>query len=166
LLGPIGYKVERSFKATTSSNRIDTDIDFTISSSELADRAGDERVTSFEVFVNGTPVAATKSNIDDKFVINLTTAYSIDDTVSYVLNLNEKGPDAWKNVDDTDFSADANDIVEWDGSKWVNIWNSSEDNETTYVTNVTTGQQFYWNNYYWQSAVDGYYPRGTWTITL
>jgi len=166
LLGPIGYKVERSFKATTSSNRIDTDIDFTISSSELADRAGDERVTSFEVFVNGTPVAATKSNIDDKFVINLTTAYSIDDTVSYVLNLNEKGPDAWKNVDDTDFSADANDIVEWDGSKWINIWNSSEDNETTYVTNVTTGQQFYWNNYYWQSAVDGYYPRGTWTITL
>ena len=92
--------------------------------------------TSFEVFVNGTPVAATKSNIDDKFVINLTTAYSIDDTVSYVLNLNEKGPDAWKNVDDTDFSADANDIVEWDGSKWVNIWNSSEDNETTYVTNM------------------------------
>jgi len=166
LLGPIGYKVERSFKATTSSNRIDTDIDFTITTSELADRAGDERVTSFEVFVNGTPVAATKSNIDDKFVINLTTAYSIDDDISYVLNLNEKGPDAWKNADNTDFSADANDIVEWDGSKWVNIWNSSNDNETTYVTNVTTGQQFYWNGYYWQSAVDGYYPRGTWTITL
>ena len=166
LLGPIGYKVERSFKATTSSNRIDTDIDFTITTSELADRAGDERVTSFEVFVNGTPVAATKSNIDDKFVINLTTAYSIDDNISYVLNLNEKGPDAWKNADNTDFSADANDIVEWDGSKWVNIWNSSDDNGTTYVTNVTTGQQFYWNGYYWQSAVDGYYPRGTWTITL
>ena len=166
LLGPIGYKVERSFKATTSSNRIDTDVDFTIISSDLADRTGDERVTSFEVFVNGTPVAATKSNIDDKFVINLTTAYSVDDTVSYVLNLNEKGPDAWKNTDNTDFSADANDIVEWDGSKWVNIWNSSDDNETTYVTNVTTGQQFYWNGYYWQSAVDGYYPRGTWSIIL
>jgi len=166
LLGPIGYKVERSFKATTSSNRIDTDIDFIITTSELAGRAGDERVTSFEVFVNGTPVAATKSNIDDKFVINLTTAYSVDDTVSYVLNLNEKGPEAWKNADNTDFSADANDIVEWDGSKWVNIWNSSNDNETTYVTNVTTGQQFYWNGYYWQSAVDGYYPRGTWTIIL
>ncbi len=166
LLGPIGYKVERSFEATSSSNRIDTDVDFTITSSDLADRTGDERVTSFEVFVNGTPVAATKSNIDDKFVINLTTAYSVDDTVSYVLNLNEKGPDAWKNTDNTDFSADANDIVEWDGSKWVNIWNSSDDNETTYVTNVTTGQQFYWNGYYWQSAVDGYYPRGTWSIIL
>ena len=166
LLGPIGYKVERSFEATSSSNRIDTDVDFTITSSDLADRTGDERVTSFEVFVNGTPVAATKSNIDDKFVINLTTAYSVDDTVSYVLNLNEKGPDAWKNTDNTDFSADANDIVEWDGSKWVNIWNSSDDNETTYVTNVTTGQQFYWNGYYWQSAVDGYYPQGTWSIIL
>lgn len=166
LLGPIGYKVERSFKATTSSNRIDTDINFTIATSELADRAGDERVTTFEVFVNGSPVAATKANIDDKFVINLTTAYSIDDTVSYVLNLNEKGPEAWKNTDNTDFSADANDIVEWSGSKWITIWNSSDNNETTYVTNVTTGQQFYWNGFYWQSAVDGYYPRGTWTIIL
>ena len=102
LLGPIGYKVERSFKATTSSNRIDTDINFTIATSELADRAGDERVTTFEVFVNGSPVAATKANIDDKFVINLATAYSIDDTVSYVLNLNEKGTEAWKNKDNTD----------------------------------------------------------------
>ena len=166
LLGPIGYKVERSFKATTSSNRIDTDINFTIATSELADRAGDERVTTFEVFVNGSPVAAAKANIDDKFVINLTTAYSIDDTVSYVLNLNEKGPEAWKNTDNTDFSADANDIVEWSGSKWITIWNSSDNNETTYVTNVTTGQQFYWNGFYWQSAVDGYYPRGTWTIIL
>jgi len=166
LLGPIGYKVERSFKATTSSNRIDTDINFTIATSELADRAGEERVTTFEVFVNGSPVAATKANIDDKFVINLATAYSIDDTVSYVLNLNEKGPEAWKNTDNTDFSADANDIVEWDGSKWITIWNSSDNNVTTYVTNVTTGQQFYWNGYYWQSAVDGYYPRGTWTIIL
>jgi len=166
MLGPIGYKVERAFTATSSSTRIDTDIDYIITSSDLAGREGDERVTSFQVFVNGTPVAATKTNIDNKVVLNLTTKYNVDDEVSYVLNLNEQGPAAWKNADDTDFSADANDIVEWDGSKWVNIWNASNDNETTYVTNVTTGQQFYWNGYYWQSAVDGYYPRGTWTITL
>jgi hypothetical protein len=166
MLGPIGYKVERTFNATTSSTRIDTDIDYIITNSELSDREGDERVTTFQVFVNGTPVVATKSNIDDKFVLNLNTKYDVDDVVSYVLNLNEQGPAAWKNADDTDFSSDANDIVEWDGSKWVNIWNASNDNETTYVTNVTTGQQFYWNGYYWQSAVDGYYPRGTWTITL
>lgn len=166
MLGPIGYKVERTFTADTSSTRIDTDIDYIITNSELSDREGDERVTTFQVFVNGSPVVATKSNIDDKFVLNLNTKYDVDDVVSYVLNLNEQGPAAWKNTDDTDFSADANDIVEWDGSKWVNIWNASNDNETTYVTNVTTGQQFYWNGYYWQSAVDGYYPRGTWTITL
>ena len=166
MLGPIGYKVERTFKATASSTRIDTDIDYIISSSDLAGREGDERVTTFQVFVNGVPVAATKSNVDDKFVLNLTTKYDVDDVVSYVLNLNEQGPAAWENADDTDFSADANDIAEWDGSKWVNIWNASENTITTYVTNVTTGQQFYWNGYYWQSAVDGYYPRGTWTITL
>ena len=166
LLGPVGYKVDRQFTATTSSNRIDTDLDFVIASSSLAGRQGDNTVTSFQVFINGTPVSASQNNIDGKFVITLAKPYAVDDVVSYVLRLNEDGPDAWKNADTTDFVADANDIVEWDGSAWSIIFDASQSSETTYVTNTTTGQQYYWNNYYWQSAVDGYYPRGTWTITL
>ena len=166
LLSPIGYKVERIFTSDGKSNIINTDIDYFITSSSLANRTGDETVTSFQVFVNGTPVSATKSNVNDKVVLTLSSSYNVNDEVSYVLNLNENGPDAWKNDDGTDFSADANDIVEWDGTAWHKIWDASVENDTTYVTNVISGQQFYWNNYYWQTAVDGYYPRGTWAITL
>jgi len=166
LLGPLGFRVDRTFTATYSSNKINTDIDYTIATSSLGDRIGDETVTSFDVYVNGLRVAATGDNVDDKFVITLGTPYDAGDEVKYVLNLNEDGAEAWKNADNSDFVADANDIVEWDGSKWNIIWDGSVENSTTYVTNVTNGQQYYWNNYYWQLAVDGYYPRGTWTITL
>ena len=166
LLGPLGFRVDRTFTATYSSNKINTDIDYTIATSSLGDRIGDETVTSFDVYVNGLRVAATGANVDDKFVITLGTPYDEGDEVKYVLNLNEDGAEAWKNADNSDFVADANDIVEWDGSKWNIIWDASVENDTTYVTNVTNGQQYYWNNYYWQLAVDGYYPRGTWTITL
>jgi hypothetical protein len=166
LLGPLGFRVDRTFTATYSSNKINTDIDYTIQRSSLGDRIGDETVTSFDVYVNGLRVAATGDNVDDKFVITLGTPYDASDEVKYVLNLNEDGAEAWKNADNSDFVADANDIVEWDGSKWNIIWDASVENSTTYVTNVTNGQQYYWNEYYWQLAVDGYYPRGTWTITL
>lgn len=166
LLGPLGFRVDRTFTATYSSNKINTDIDYTIQRSSLGDRIGDETVTDFTVYVNGLQVSATGANVDDKFVITLGTSYNAGDEVKYLLNLNEDGAEAWKNADNSDFVADSNDIVEWDGSKWNIIWDATVENDTTYVTNVTNGQQYYWNNYYWQLAVDGYYPRGTWTITL
>lgn len=166
LLDPIGYRVARKFTSDVTYNVINTDIDYFIATSSLADREGTETVTNFQVYVNNTLVNATGSNVDDKFVITLDTAFNPGDIVEYILNLNEDGPAAWKNADNTDFVADANDIVEWDGTTWHIIWDASADNDTTYVTNVTTGQQYYWNGYYWQTSVDGYYPRGTWTITL
>ena len=166
LLGPLGFRVDRTFIATSSSNRINTDLPYTIETSSIGARIGAETVTNFDVYVNGLQVAGTGSNVNDKFVITLASAYNEGDEVKYVLNLNEDGAEAWKNADNSDFVADANDIVEWDGSKWNIIWDGSADNDTTYVTNVTNGQQYYWNNYYWQTAIDGYYPRGTWTITL
>ena len=166
LLGPLGFRVDRNFTASYSDNKIHTDLDFYIGQSSLGDRIGDETVTGFDVYVNGIEVAATGSNVNDKFLITLDVPFNAGDSVQYVLNLNEDGAAAWKNADNSDFVADANDIVEWDGTKWHIIWDGSSNNDTTYITNITTGQQYYWNNYYWQTAIDGYYPRGTWTITL
>jgi hypothetical protein len=165
MLSPIGYTVERTFTATTRTTRIDTDIDYVLESS-IPGRTGDETVTGFTVYVNGTPVLASSRNIDGKFIIDLNEVPEIDSTIRYELNLNESGANAWKNADNSDFLADANDIVEWDGSKWHIIFNASETSEITYVTNLSSGQQVYWNNYYWQLSVDGYYPRNTWEISL
>ena len=168
ILQPIGYKVERSFVATTSSNRIDTEVDYLVAetvSGSIPNRRADT-VTDFTVFVDGLEVSGTKSNIDGKFVINLDAAYPIGSTVTYILNLNEQGPTGWQNTDGSDLLADANDILEWSGSKWINIFDASQTSEKVYITNLYSGEQIYWNNYYWQSSVDGYYPRGTWEILL
>jgi len=166
LLGPLGFRVDRTFTATYSDDKIYTDIDYFIQNSSFESRIGSETVSSFDVYVNGAVVAATGSNDNDKFLITLDVPLVAGDVVQYVLTLNEDGAEAWKNADASDFAADKNDIVEWDGSNWHIIWDASADETTTYVTNVTNGQQYYWNNYYWQTAIDGYYPRGTWTITL
>lgn len=153
LTGPIGGKVERKFNQTEKTTRIDTDVENAI-------------IYSHQVFVDGVPVATTNRNIDDKYVIEFDTAPDINSSIRYELYLNEDGADAWKNNDGSDFVADANDIVEWDGSRWHIVFDASESSQTTYVTNLTTNQQLYWNKFFWQASVDGYYPRGTWELVL
>jgi hypothetical protein len=166
-LDPIGFKVERRFTVETASTRIDTDIDYYVAESASGSTPGRraDTVTSWQVVINDIPVSSTSRNIDDKFVIDLDEMPSVDDKIVYILNLNEDGADAWKNLDNSDFVADANDIIEWDGSKWNIVFDASESGKT-YITNLDNGQQYYWNQYYWQSSVDGYYPRGTWRIQL
>jgi hypothetical protein len=153
LTGPIGGKVERKFTQTEKTSRIDTEVNFDV-------------IYGHQVFVDGVPVATTSRNIDDLYVIDFATAIDLDSVIRYELYLNEDGADAWKNNNGTDFVADQNDIVEWDGSRWHIVFDASEINATTYVTNLTTNQQLYWNNFYWQASVDGYYPRGTWDLLL
>jgi hypothetical protein len=80
--------------------------------------------------------------------------------------INTDGADGWKNNDGTDFIADANDIVEWDGSKWTIVFDASEseDSTTTYVTNLNTGVQYKYNQGEWLLSFEGEYPNGAWRI--
>ena len=73
---------------------------------------------------------------------------------------------AWTNNDGTGLVAKANDIIEWDGSKWVIVFDASETTETTYTTNLKTQTQYRFDNGEWLKAVDGDYPVGTWRIEL
>ena len=91
---------------------------------------------------------------------------NIGDSVRFELFLNEDGADAWKNADNSDFVSDANDIVEWDGSKWNKVFDADQTTANTYQTNLKTGEQYYWNGRYWVESVDGFYPKGTWRIAL
>lgn len=153
LTGPIGGKIERKLTTTENISRIDTEV-----SSEI--------VYDYQVFVDGTATNTTSRTIDDLFVIDFDTVIPADSEIRYELYLNEDGADAWKNNDGSDFVADVNDIVEWDGNSWHIVFDASETDTTTYVTNLTTSQQLYWNTYFWQASIDGYYPRGTWDLVL
>src|SRR6056300_1980033 len=73
---------------------------------------------------------------------------------------------AWTNNDGTGLVAKANDIIEWDGSKWNIVFDSSEVSTTTYTTNLNTQTQYRFDNGEWLKSVDGDYPVGTWRIEL
>jgi hypothetical protein len=73
---------------------------------------------------------------------------------------------AWRNNDSSGLVASANDIVEWDGSKWNIIFAANTTTEVTYITNLNTGVQYRFTNGSWLKSVDGEYPIGTWRIDL
>ena len=80
---------------------------------------------------------------------------------------NTDGADAWKNSDNTDFIASANDIVEWDGSNWNIIFDSDTDVSiygTVYTTNLNTGIQYKFDQGEWILSFEGEYPNGTWSL--
>ncbi len=77
-----------------------------------------------------------------------------------------EGSAAWKNTDNSNLVASANDIVAWDGAKWVIVFDASEADNITFVTNLNTGIQYRYKDNEWLLSIDGEYPVGTWRIDL
>ena len=118
-------------------------------------------------------VIAGRTSID--YIINPTNfnPSSIKTTGVRLLLLDDVGnenatesPVAWQNTDTTPLIASANDIVEWDGSKWNIVFDASATTEVTYTTNLNTGVQYRFKNDEWLLSIDGDYPVGTWRVEL
>lgn len=75
--------------------------------------------------------------------------------------------EAWAGVSGQILIASANDIIEYDGTRWLVVFNSdnSEVNKQ-YVTNLTTELQYEWNGSSWVKSYQGLYPGGTWSLVL
>ena len=75
--------------------------------------------------------------------------------------------EAWAGVGGQPLVAEANDIVEYDGQRWIVSFDSenSPDN-IQYVTNITTGIQYEWTGTAWIKSYQGLYPGGTWRLVL
>ena len=76
------------------------------------------------------------------------------------------GPTAWKNADTSDFQAHANDIIEWDGSAWSVIFDSTTSQDVIYITNAYTGTQYKWNSDSWSKTYEGVYESRLWRLVL
>ena len=76
------------------------------------------------------------------------------------------GPAAWKNLDSTDFQAHANDIVEWNGSAWTIVFDSTSVDDVTYITNAYTGTQYKWSDGSWSKTYEGVYEARLWRLIL
>lgn len=76
-------------------------------------------------------------------------------------------PTAWQGTSGQPLVASANDIIEYDGSRWIVVFdNESSPNNTQYVTNITTGIQYRWTGISWVKSYQGLYPGGTWRVVL
>ena len=63
--------------------------------------------------------------------------------------------------------AQANDIIEYDGSRWIVVFDSTNSSvNKQYVTNITTDLQYEWTGDTWIKSYQGLYPGGTWSLVL
>jgi len=79
---------------------------------------------------------------------------------------NTDGPEAWKNTDNSDFTASVNDIIEWNGTAWQIVFDASTVEDLIYQTNNYTGIQYKWTGTQWVKAFEGVYRQGYWRLVL
>jgi hypothetical protein len=74
---------------------------------------------------------------------------------------------AWSGVFGQYLVAQANDIIEYDGSRWVIVFGSSNSTvNKQYVTNIASELQYEWTGAHWIKSYQGLYPGGTWSLVL
>ena len=74
---------------------------------------------------------------------------------------------AWAGVDSQPLIANANDIIEYNGERWIVYFDStSSPDNIQYVTNLTTGIQYEWTGSMWVKSYQGLYPGGKWSLVL
>lgn len=64
------------------------------------------------------------------------------------------------------FYANANDIIEFDGTRWRVTFDSQNNVDPHYVTNLNTNVQFYWDGESWTRSYEGIYREGKWTLVI
>lgn len=82
-------------------------------------------------------------------------------TSSIGSNSNLEGSVIWNNL-----VANANDIIEFNGSSWQVVFDSENENTVEYVTNTLTGVQYRWTGAEWVKSVEGVYRGGEWSLII
>ena len=70
------------------------------------------------------------------------------------------------NKSGNDFQASENDIVEWDGTKWVIVMDASETTTVVHQQNLTSNIIYKWTGSEWIQAYEGEYSNGSWNVFL
>jgi hypothetical protein len=118
--------------------------------------------TSFDKIVDPLTYNPTNDKVAGFRILVLS---AINDSSS-INNAGYDGPDAWKNNNGTDFVANANDVIEWDGASWNTVIDSTDSTNGINQKNLTTGIVYKWNGEDWLQAFEGEYPVGTWELYL
>jgi hypothetical protein len=73
---------------------------------------------------------------------------------------------AWRGTDGSALVANTNDIVEYDGTRWNIAFDSSNESNVQYVSNLTTSIQYRWAEGEWLKSYEGLYTEGNWSLVL
>jgi hypothetical protein len=74
---------------------------------------------------------------------------------------------AWAGTFGEILVAHVNDIIEYNGSRWIISFNSgSSVVNTQYVTNIVTEIQYKWTGHNWVKSYQGSYPGGKWALII
>jgi len=94
------------------------------------------------------------------------TRYLILNAIGSTNSANGDGPSAWRGTDNADLIANANDIIEFNGTHWTVVFDSVAETVLQYVSNLNTGTQYKWNLNQWVKSFEGEYKNGLWTLVL
>jgi T4-like virus Myoviridae tail sheath stabiliser len=72
---------------------------------------------------------------------------------------------AWAGAVGTNLIANANDIIEWNGSYWTVSFDSKQSG-VQYVSNINTTTQYRWTGQEWTKSYEGLYQSGDWSLVL
>lgn len=150
----IGGGIREVFQTDSKIQVINTGISF-------------DKVANHSLSVDGSPVSYSTLNVNGEFYIQTESLIPANSTVRYEIYTNVEGPKAWKNANGSDFIADANDIIEWDGSRWWVVFSANEStNQLVYQTNIFTLVQYKWDGISWTKSFEGEYKKGSWRLEL
>jgi hypothetical protein len=65
-----------------------------------------------------------------------------------------------------DVVAKANDIIEYNGTRWIRVFDSNNHTDVEYVTNTNTNTQYRWTGNEWIKSIEGLYRGGEWSIVI
>lgn len=76
------------------------------------------------------------------------------------------GAEAWNGEPGTNLIANANDIIEWNGTVWTVQFDSQATTTVQYIANLNTTIQYRWTGSAWIKSYEGLYKSGQWGLVL
>lgn len=130
----------------------------------------DPYILLFEVFEDTAPANTVQAvdavinpqnvKVDSNLLSPATnTRYLLTDSIGDAGNT--EGSIVWG-----DLVANANDIIQYTGSRWQVVFDSVNENSTEYVTNTLSGVQYRWTGEEWVKSVEGVYRGGEWSLII
>jgi hypothetical protein len=94
------------------------------------------------------------------------TRYLILNDIGSYDNAPGNGAPIWTGSDGAQLIAYANDIIQYNGTRWTVSFDSQTDTTLQYVSNLNTGTQYKWANRQWVKSYEGEYKEGLWTLVI